>query len=256
MDNRKDDRYLREGHSGRGMLLGHAGPDPQAARSDLDAESATPVREVPNATYRNHGNHAEAIEIIFDPAQTDYRGSSSSSSRSTTRPPRTGRATTSAPATARRSSTPVTTRRRSPRTRSPTSRPPVCGPERWSPRSARPGTSGRPSPSIRTTWSITRTATPATSCGQGGSFRGGRTSRASSRVGRRRYGPDRAQLIQPEGGGDGLPVGIGDRRLECEVGLAAFGRLGFDPGDRVVVEAGLCPQLASAPSRRTRYRGF
>jgi peptide-methionine (S)-S-oxide reductase len=29
--------------------------------------------EVPNATYRNHGNHAEAIEIIFDPARTSYR---------------------------------------------------------------------------------------------------------------------------------------------------------------------------------------
>jgi peptide-methionine (S)-S-oxide reductase len=28
---------------------------------------------VPNATYRNHGNHAEAIEIIFDPAQTSFR---------------------------------------------------------------------------------------------------------------------------------------------------------------------------------------
>jgi peptide-methionine (S)-S-oxide reductase len=29
--------------------------------------------EVPNATYRNHGNHAEAIEIIFDPARTSFR---------------------------------------------------------------------------------------------------------------------------------------------------------------------------------------
>ena len=29
--------------------------------------------EVPNATYRNHGNHAEAIEIIYDPASTNYR---------------------------------------------------------------------------------------------------------------------------------------------------------------------------------------
>ena len=29
--------------------------------------------EVPNATYRNHGNHAEAIEIIFDPTRTSYR---------------------------------------------------------------------------------------------------------------------------------------------------------------------------------------
>lgn len=29
--------------------------------------------EVPNATYSNHGNHAEAIEIIFDPAVTSFR---------------------------------------------------------------------------------------------------------------------------------------------------------------------------------------
>jgi peptide-methionine (S)-S-oxide reductase len=31
--------------------------------------------EVANATYRNHGSHAEAIEIIFDPAATSYRES-------------------------------------------------------------------------------------------------------------------------------------------------------------------------------------
>jgi peptide-methionine (S)-S-oxide reductase len=29
--------------------------------------------DVANATYRNHGTHAEAIEIVFDPARTSYR---------------------------------------------------------------------------------------------------------------------------------------------------------------------------------------
>ncbi len=29
--------------------------------------------DVPNATYRNHGNHAEGIEIVFDPAVISFR---------------------------------------------------------------------------------------------------------------------------------------------------------------------------------------
>ena len=29
--------------------------------------------DVPNATYRNHGTHAEGIEVIFDPNSISFR---------------------------------------------------------------------------------------------------------------------------------------------------------------------------------------
>ncbi|MFY0647404.1 peptide-methionine (S)-S-oxide reductase MsrA [Sulfitobacter geojensis] len=29
--------------------------------------------DVPNATYRNHGTHAEGIEVVFDPSVTSFR---------------------------------------------------------------------------------------------------------------------------------------------------------------------------------------
>ena len=55
--------------------------------------------DVPNATYRNHGNHAEAVEIVFDPERDQLTATSwSSSSRSTIRRrSRTVRATTCVP---------------------------------------------------------------------------------------------------------------------------------------------------------------
>ncbi|MEU9137334.1 peptide-methionine (S)-S-oxide reductase MsrA [Streptomyces sp. NPDC048404] len=39
----------------------------------LDTRVGYSGGDVANATYRNHGTHAEAIEITFDPAKTDYR---------------------------------------------------------------------------------------------------------------------------------------------------------------------------------------
>ncbi|WP_223695020.1 peptide-methionine (S)-S-oxide reductase MsrA [Leifsonia poae] len=39
----------------------------------LDTRVGYSGGDVPNATYRNHGTHAEAIEIVFDPEQISYR---------------------------------------------------------------------------------------------------------------------------------------------------------------------------------------
>jgi peptide-methionine (S)-S-oxide reductase len=39
----------------------------------LDTRVGYTGGETPNATYRNHGSHAEAIEITYDPEKTSYR---------------------------------------------------------------------------------------------------------------------------------------------------------------------------------------
>ncbi len=72
MDNREDDG-LQEGNTGRRLLLGHAGPDPQATRRRRDqgrlhGRPECPQRDVPQSRH-----HAEAIEITYDPARTDFR---------------------------------------------------------------------------------------------------------------------------------------------------------------------------------------
>ena len=131
--------------------------------------------DVPNATYRNHGTHAEAIEIVFDPAQDSYRDLLEFFFQ------------IHDPTTKNRQGNDVGAelpvgdllhRRRaaqSPRTRSPTSTPRASGRARWSPRSSRPARSGRPSRSTRTTCSATPTGTPATSPGRTGSCPAART---------------------------------------------------------------------------------
>ena len=127
--------------------------------------------DVPNATYRNHGTHAEAIEIVFDPTVMSYRRLLEFffQCRPTTV---IGRATTAGCHIARRSTSlrkPSGLKRS---TRSRMSRPPVYGRAKWSLKLRRWGPSGRLNRNTRTTWSGTQGATPATSRGPTGSCLG------------------------------------------------------------------------------------
>ena len=167
-------------HPGGRLLLGHAGPDPQAARRGLDPGRLHRWRRTPNATYRNHPGHAEAIEIVYDPAQTDSGRCSSSSSRSTIRRRRTGKATTSAAATARRSSTPTRSRSASPLDTIADVEASGLWPGKVVTEVTPASDFWEAEPSTRTISSACRGATPATSRDRTGSCRSGRRSRPSA----------------------------------------------------------------------------
>jgi hypothetical protein len=130
----------------------------------------------PNATYRNHGRHAEAVEITFDLPGSAIGSCSNSFSRFTIQPRATVRETTSGRATDRRSSTRTKSSVALRRTRSPTSTSLDCGRARSSPSSSRRATSGKRNPSIRTTCCSIPAATPVTSSGQAGSCPSARAS--------------------------------------------------------------------------------
>jgi peptide methionine sulfoxide reductase MsrA len=54
------------------LLLGNVATDKAPSRRSFD-QSRHSGGDVPNATYRNHGTHAEEIEIVFNPDETTYR---------------------------------------------------------------------------------------------------------------------------------------------------------------------------------------
>ncbi|MDT5355653.1 MAG: peptide-methionine (S)-S-oxide reductase [Mycobacterium sp.] len=121
-----------------------------------------------HATYRNHPGHAEAIEITYDPDETDYRTLLEFFFQ--IHDPTTKDSQGNDMGTSYRSGFFIwtTSRSRSRWTPSPISTRQGYGPPRWSPRSVRPATFGRPNPSTKIISSATRPGIRVTTSDQTG----------------------------------------------------------------------------------------
>ena len=131
--------------------------------------------DVPNATYRNHGSHAEAIEITFDPDQISYRDLLEFFFQ--IHDPTTQNRQGNDIGASYRSAIFYTSDEQKRVAEDTIADVDASGlwPGKVVTEVDPPARSGRPSPSTRTTSRSTPTATPATSCGQAGSCRTART---------------------------------------------------------------------------------
>ena len=133
---------------------------------------------VANATYRNHGGHAEAIEIIFDPAKTSFRQILEFFFQ--IHDPTTRNRQGNDLGTSYRSAIFYTSDEQRRVAEDTIADVEASGlwPGKVVTEVARRPTSGKPSPSTRIIWSAFPTATPATSSARAGSFRCGRRRRS------------------------------------------------------------------------------
>jgi methionine-S-sulfoxide reductase len=125
--------------------------------------------DVPSATYRNHGTHAEAIEITFDPARLSYREILAFFFQ--IHDPTTLNRQGNDVGPSYRSAIFYTSEEQSAsrKKRSPSSTPQAHGRERSSLKSQPPASSGKRSSNTKTTWKNSPTGTLATTSAPTGS---------------------------------------------------------------------------------------